>query len=152
MTARHNLSSIQKGASLIELIITIVLISIALTGILNVMNQTTKHSADPVVQQQAISIAESYLEEITLLPFIDPDGTNVGETRATFDNIDDYNGLSDAGAYNQINAAIVGLDNYNVDVSITDVTITAVHMKVITVAVSTSSVGTITLTAYRADY
>jgi len=35
----------QRGISLIELIIFIVIISVALTGILLVMNQTTAHSA-----------------------------------------------------------------------------------------------------------
>ncbi len=63
MTQPHN-TYFQNGATLIELIITIVVISSALVGILSIINITTRHSADPVVQQQAIAIAESYLEEI----------------------------------------------------------------------------------------
>ena len=77
----------QQGTTLIELIIAMIIISVALSGILSVVNITTRHSADPVVQLQAVAIAESYLEEILLLPVLDPDGSNVGESRSTFDNI-----------------------------------------------------------------
>jgi MSHA pilin protein MshD len=59
------------GISLIELIIFIVIISVALTGILLVMNQTTAHSADPLLHKQAIAAAESLLEEVQLQDFVD---------------------------------------------------------------------------------
>ena len=91
----------QSGVTLVELILSMVIISIALTGVFSVMNLTVSHSADPVVQHQAISIAEAYLEEILLRSVIDPDGTNAGETRASYDNVADYNGLNDVGAHNQ---------------------------------------------------
>lgn len=142
----------QTGATLIELIITIVIISIALTGILSIVNLTSSHSADPMVQQQSIAIAESYLEEILLLPVIDPDGSNAGETRATFDNVDDYNGLADTGAQNQAGSAISGLGIYNISVTINDEVVSAINMKAITVQVDRAGIGSISLTAYRADY
>lgn len=148
ITSKHH----ENGATLVELILTIVIISIALTGIMNVINVTVRHSADPLVQRQAIAIAESYLEEITLLPIIDPDGSNSGETRANFDNINDYAGLSDTGARDQNNAAISGLENYKVDVSIADAIVSAVAMKAITVTVTRSGTDTISLTGYRANY
>lgn len=68
--ARH-----QSGISLIELIMFIVIVSVALAGILLVMNVTTKGSADPLIHKQALAIAESLLEEIELMPFTicDPD-------------------------------------------------------------------------------
>ncbi|MCF6204171.1 MAG: hypothetical protein L3J59_10970 [Methylococcaceae bacterium] len=53
----------QSGTSLIELVFSIIIISISLTGILSVMTQTISHSADPIVQFKAITIAESYLEK-----------------------------------------------------------------------------------------
>ncbi len=55
-----------KGVTLIELIVAIVVISIALVGVLSVINYTTLHSADPVLRHQAIAIAEAYMEEISL--------------------------------------------------------------------------------------
>ena len=155
MTAHHNFSvhhAPQCGATLIELIITIVIISFALSGILSVVNLTTKHSVDPIIQHQAIAIAESYLEEISLLPIADPNGSNAGETRATFDNIDDFDGLTDSGASDQNGNAITGLGNYNVTVDVADVTLSAIALKTITVTVTFPTFPPISLTAYRSDY
>ncbi|MDP2143645.1 MAG: prepilin-type N-terminal cleavage/methylation domain-containing protein [Gallionella sp.] len=68
----------QRGISLIELIMFIVIVSVALAGILLVMNVTTKSSSDPLVRKQALAIAESLLEEVALMPFTycDPDDLN----------------------------------------------------------------------------
>jgi MSHA pilin protein MshD len=68
----------QRGISLIELIMFIMIVSVALAGILLVMNVTTKSSADPLVHKQALAIAESLLEEIELMPFTycDPNDVN----------------------------------------------------------------------------
>ena len=63
-------SLLQRGISLIELIMFIVIISAALAGILLVMNQVTGHSADPLIRKQALAIAESMLEEIQLQDLI----------------------------------------------------------------------------------
>jgi MSHA pilin protein MshD len=65
----------QRGISLVELIMFIVIISVALAGILTVMNLVMRSSADPLVHKQALAIAESLLEEVELMPFTycDPD-------------------------------------------------------------------------------
>lgn len=65
----------QLGTSLIELIMFIVIVSVALAGILLVMNTVTRGSADPLIHKQALAIAESLLEEVELMPFTfcDPD-------------------------------------------------------------------------------
>ncbi len=67
--------SSESGISLIELIMFIVIMSIALAGILTVMNRVTGHSADTLIRKQALAIAESLLEEVELMPFTycDPD-------------------------------------------------------------------------------
>ena len=59
----------QRGISLIELIMFIVIISIALAGILLVMNRVTSNSADTLIRKQSLAIAESLLEEVQLMPF-----------------------------------------------------------------------------------
>ena len=76
----------QRGISLIELIMFIVIISVALTGILLVMNTSPRSSADPLIHKQALAIAESLLEEVELMPFTycDPDDVNAASaTSAT---------------------------------------------------------------------
>lgn len=59
----------QRGLTLVELIVFIIIVSIALTGILSVLNFSVMHSADPMVRKQAIAIAEALMEEVTLHPF-----------------------------------------------------------------------------------
>lgn len=141
----------QLGATLIELILTIVIISIALSGIISVVNITTEHSADPMVQHQAIAIAESYLDEIMLLPVTDPDGINSGETRATFDNILDYNTLNDVGAKNQLGIAIAGLDLYTINISVQSITVSGIDMTQVKIDVSRPGTDTISLSGLKAN-
>ena len=68
----RRLAAGQSGVTLIELIITIVVISIALTGTLVVISRTVGGSADPMIVRQAVGVAEAYLEEILLKPYYDP--------------------------------------------------------------------------------
>lgn len=60
---------LERGVSFIEMIIFIVIISIAVAGVLLVMNNTTLRSGDPQLRKQALAIAESLLEEIELARF-----------------------------------------------------------------------------------
>jgi MSHA pilin protein MshD len=111
----------QRGLTLIELIMFIVIVGVALAGILTVFNVTTRSSTDPMIRKQMLAIAEAVLEEVQLQPFTwcDPDdpaaatattpppvvcatpeaiGPEAGETRGSattpFDNVNDYNGLA----------------------------------------------------------
>ncbi len=69
----------QRGLSLIELIIFIVIIGVGLAGITVTYNTVVVHSADPMVRKQALSIAESLLLEIEQQAFTwcDPQDANV---------------------------------------------------------------------------
>ncbi len=139
----------QAGVTLVELILSMVIISIAVTGIFSVMNFTVSHSADPVVQHQAIAIAEAYLEEIQLQSFTDPDGTDAGETRATYDNVADYNGLTDVGVHNQQDVILNNLSSYNVSVTVADQTVSGIAAKKVTVTVSGPGVSGLDLVGYK---
>jgi MSHA pilin protein MshD len=77
----------QAGLSMVELVLFIVIVGIAVAGILMVMIQSNKASADPQLRKQAISIAEGLLEEIQLARFTycDPGDDNAD----TADSIDD---------------------------------------------------------------
>jgi MSHA pilin protein MshD len=59
----------QRGVTLVELIMFMVIISIALAGIIGVMNWSTSKSADPLRRKQALLIAEGLLEEVRLAAF-----------------------------------------------------------------------------------
>ncbi len=66
----------QRGISFIELIIFMVIIGVGLAGILNAMNLTTRTSADPLVQKQALMLAEGLMEEVQLARFTFCDATD----------------------------------------------------------------------------
>lgn len=140
----------QIGVTLIELILSMVIVSIALVGILSVMNLTTAHSADPIVRQQAIAIAESYMDEILLQNY---SGGNAS-SRANYDNVDNYNNLLDVGVHDQQGNAIAGLSQYTVSVTVAAATALTggVSAKQITVSVSGPGVSGLSLVGYRANY
>lgn len=58
------ISRTQRGLTLIELIVFIVIVSVALVGVLTVLNVTTKSSADPMIRKQVLAVAEAILEEV----------------------------------------------------------------------------------------
>jgi MSHA pilin protein MshD len=94
-----------RGFSLPELILLIVVMAIALTGVLLVFNTAVVGSVNPVVNKQAIAIAESLMDEILLMPFAKPAGSTFAggcgnatqANRAQFDTVDDYNCFPSAG-------------------------------------------------------
>jgi MSHA pilin protein MshD len=75
-TGRHRLRA-ERGFSLLELIVFILLVSIAAVGVLAAVNMSTSSSADVMIRKQALAIAEAVLEEVQLMPFTycDPDDT-----------------------------------------------------------------------------
>ncbi len=160
MFTRHN----QRGISLVELIMFIVIVGVALAGILLVMNVTTKGSADPLIHKQALAIAESLLEEIELQDFSNPDGGFSGvatqANRASFDDIMDYNGFATTGVFpaNGAASAVPGLGNYNVSVVVLKPlaaawgNIPAASAAHITVTVAGPSGQSIEAVGYRVDY
>lgn len=109
----------QRGATLIELVISIVVIAIAASAVLGVLSGTVGRSADAMVLAQGVAIAEAYLEEISLKSFADPDGTDGETLRPDFDDVDDYDGLDDAGARDQFGTPLAALAQYRVTVAVT---------------------------------
>jgi len=119
MSARHT-----TGATLIEMVVSIVIISVSVTAVMMIVVQVGRSSADPMIRTQATAIAQAYMDEILVQSLNDPDGAEsggaeTGETRATFDDVSDYHGISDTGgARDQRGVPIVGLEGYNVDVAV----------------------------------
>jgi MSHA pilin protein MshD len=105
--------------TLIELIIAIVVIAISVGAVLGLLSSNVQHSADAMVISQAVAIAEGYLEEVSLKPFVDPDGVDGEANRVDFDDVDDYNGLVDTGAVDQFGTAIGALSDYTISVTVT---------------------------------
>jgi len=77
----------QRGMTLIELVVFIVIVSVGVVGLLSVTGSLTRNSADPMIRKQAIAIAESLLVEIEQRPFTwcVPGDANAAATSAVFD-------------------------------------------------------------------
>lgn len=140
----------QAGFTLVELVIFIVIVSVGVAGILLVMNTVVASSADPLVRKQALALAESVLEEVLQKAYADPDppGTPGETTRATFDDVDDYNGKSNS-TFTDLPAA---LSSYAITIVVdAPAQLNGVDMKRVRVTVSKSA-ESITLTGYRGNY
>ena len=146
----------QAGTTLIELVISIVIISIAVSAVLMAVSMTVGYSADPMIRHQAIAIAEAYLEEIALKAFDDPDGVDGEANRTLYDDVNDYNGLVDVGARDQFNAALTGLDDYTVTVAVTASSalpsIASTDLFLISVTITHAADINFTVSAYRANF
>lgn len=154
----------QRGASLIELIMFIVIVSTALAGILVVMNQTSKNSADPMIRKQALAAAYALLEEVELQDFVAASG--VAGTAVTQANrasvyhvVSDYNGFSTTGIFSVTDALIANpvLAKYNASVAVVPETsvwngIAAGSVVQINVTVTAPGIGPVTATGYRTAY
>ena len=138
----------QRGLSLVELIMFIIIVGVGVAGILLVFNVTTKASADPLIQKQMLAIAEALLEEVQAKPFTycDPDDSQAttatsatvgptgcqatveglgpeGETRVSattpFDNVNDYGAALNISPISDITGApIGGLGAYSATIAV----------------------------------
>ncbi len=147
----------QSAFTLIEIIVTIIVIGIAGTALLSVFTNMIRGSADPVIQQQATTIAEAYLEEIMLRAYDDPQvaesgGAEAGETRPTYDDVQDYNSLGTTQVRDQNDNPIAALSDYQVTVAVNAAVFNTVNAMQIDVTVTHPATGSILLSAFRTDY
>ncbi|MDP1681217.1 MAG: prepilin-type cleavage/methylation domain-containing protein [Burkholderiales bacterium] len=166
--ARHAAPARLRGFSLIEAIVFIIIVSVALAGVLSVMNLTTQHSADPLVRKQAIAVAESLLEEISLHDFNNPAGGFSGAptqaNRQSFDDIGDYNGFTLPGGIYPIDdnvTPIFGLTGYSAAVTVASadlgpatslITSASNQAKLISVTVTGPDGVSVAISGYRTAY
>jgi MSHA pilin protein MshD len=146
----------EQGVTLIELVVTITIITIAVTGIIGALSQYAVRSTDRMVQQQAAAIASSYLDEIMQKPYNDPNG-GIETTRDQFDNVGDYAGLPDNVVRDQQGVAIPGLAAYQVSVAIIPSTLPGLPgsgaAQLINVTVTHPSSGvTVLMSGYKTNY
>lgn len=146
----------QRGLTLIELVVAITIVAIAATAVLGAMSMITQRGAETMVRQQAVAIADAYLEEILLQPVVPPSGAAVPTSRANFNDVDEYNGLLDVGAQDQFGNALANLTAYTVRVSVVATSalpgITSANARRIDVSVTDPNGVTVTLSGYRTNY
>lgn len=142
-----------RGVTLVELIVTIVMIAAAVFGVIALTSATATRSADTMVQIQAVVIGQSYLNEILQKPF----GSDCGPcARSNMDKAGDYNGLVDVGVRDATNAPVANLGNYTVQVAVANSPlgnapsrVPAAESELVTVTVTAPNGRSVALSGYR---
>lgn len=138
---------LQGGFTLVELVTSIVIFSVATIGLMLAVSASLGRSADPMIEIQATAIAKAYLEEATRANFCDPSynpDNNTATTcqadctgracasgcggsafgaesgRASYDDVCDYGGLTDVGPRNRAGSTLPALSSYTVSVQVLD--------------------------------
>jgi MSHA pilin protein MshD len=144
----------QRGFTLIEMIIAIVVLSIGLTGVLIAFSTVARGSADPMVAQQMLAVAEEMLEEIQLKPYTAAANTAPAAcARDTYNDVRDYNGYATSGQICSIDGApIASLAGYSVQVQVQPAALAGVAAALRIDVTVTRGTDTLTLTGWRTDY
>lgn len=127
---------LQSGATLVELVIAIVILGIAIVPLTMTLSFSASHSADSMIEVKVIELGQAYIEEIVSKRYDDntaqggsppcsasgvPCGTigaEAGETRALFDDVDDYHGVDDSPPLDSLGSARLGYDRFRVEVEV----------------------------------
>jgi MSHA pilin protein MshD len=168
----------QKGFSLVEMIVVIVVLAIALTGVSLAINETVKQSPKPLVQTRAMELAQTYLDEILAKRFDEVSGqggiprcdstdnaavvcsntmgNEEGGNRLLFDDVDDYHNLSNQPPVTASGTTLNNYSSYLVQVNVAyagaDLGLPTRAAKRITVTVTTPLGNSIPVTAYRINF
>jgi len=159
----------QQGATLVELVMTIVIISIAIAGVVGAFSLIAGRSADPLNQTRAVKLAQLYMDEILTKKYDDQTpqgsfpkysgpctiGAEAGEGRSTFDDVDDYHNLSGPPSA-ATGTALNGYPGFTVSITVTcagaDVGLPASEAKRIDLEVMAPGNQPFVFSAYRANF
>jgi MSHA pilin protein MshD len=169
MCAAPDRPLLQRGTTLVEVIIFVLIVSIAVVSVASSLSLAVRQSGDPLVRRQTLAIAESLIQEIDSVPYAqnepyspyanDAIGAEANETRSgsilPFDNPNDYSGYSETGIVAPDGSAISGLGTYSASVVATQQAMGNVPASdgLLVVVTATGPDGQpVTLTTFRAMY
>jgi MSHA pilin protein MshD len=143
----------QRGFTLMEAVVAIVVVGIALAGLLLAVRTSVQGSADPVVQRQMLAIAQQFVEEVQLQPYAAAaNAAPAGCARDTYNDLLDYDGYSSSGVCTVDGTAIPALAGYAVSITVAAGTLGGVSAaRRITVTVTRGG-QSLTLTGWRTDH
>lgn len=172
----------QQGMTMIELVISIMIISVALVATVNGMMPALSHNADPLWRDKSIKLAQLYIDEVLSKKYDETSSTggsdslsassfinnpncatlgpDAGENRNEYDDVDDYHGLSDTPPRLQSGISLSNYVGYSaaITVSCDGNTVASSggtandHAKKITVVISSPSNQSMTFAVYRGNF
>lgn len=160
-------SSQRTGVTLAEVLVSTLIVGFLMVAALNSVGSIFKARTVTSNRNNAYLLAEDLMSEIEQTPYDDPEGgTGIGidggETasdRATFDDVDDFDGWSQSPPKNRDGTTITGTTGWTRTVTVEYVdtanpgtsTITDFGLKRVTVTVTGPNSQTVTLTALRSN-
>jgi MSHA pilin protein MshD len=150
---RYLMKRAQCGMTLVELVITIVIVGIAAGALYSAMGSIIGRSADPLLRQQSLTLAEGYLEEIALQAFGVLPSAGCTPARACFNDVRDYDNLSDSPPRDALGNQVTVLAGYRAEVNVQGPTAwNGVQALRIDVTVTDPAGQLFSLTGYRTCY
>lgn len=144
----------ERGFTFVEVIVAMVVIGVAVTGVLSVFGQGVRNSSDPIARKQMLVLAQELMEEVTLKPYApQANAAPSACARDTFNDVSDYNGYTTAGKVCDIEGTVIpALDGLSVTVGVVQQALAGVaDAKRITVRVSRGSEA-VSLEGWRTDF
>jgi MSHA pilin protein MshD len=165
----------QQGATLVELVMTIVIIGVAIAGVVGAFSLITGRSADPLNQTRAVALAQLYMDEILARNYDESSKVGGGkvpaaqvdcappgadsETRAGYDDVDDYHAITNAIPEDGEGNPLPGYDNFRISITvscagddISEMSLANADAKRIDITITDPSNATYRFSAYRGNF
>ena len=169
MTPRRQLlSRFQRGVTLVELVITIVILGIALVAIVSAISASVSRGSNVLLQDRMIELSQAYMDEILGKRF--DEDTPIGgfppvtscniateeADRADYDDVDDYNAIANEAPASQTSSDFSDYVGYEVTVTVScdggDLGVTNTRAKRVTLLITDPRGQSMTFAAYKGNY
>ena len=158
----------EYGVTLVELVITIVIISIGVSGVVGAFALISGRSSDPLFQTRAVALSQLYMDEIMGQRY--SEATPVGGVpkangcdisteesgRSEYDDVDDYNAINQRVPRDAEGAVLSGYEGFSVSVTVecagSAVGLPSDDAKRVELTIAAPAEQTFVFSAYRANF
>lgn len=144
----------ERGFTFVEVIVAMVVIGVAVSGVISVFSQGVRNSSDPIARKQMLVLAQELMEEARLKPYApQANAAPSACARDTFNDVSDYNGYASTGRVCDIEGTVIpALNGLSVSVGVVQQALAGVaDAKRITVSISRGSEA-VSLEGWRTDH
>jgi MSHA pilin protein MshD len=155
---------ISRGFTLVEACISVVIVAMMMVAAVGAIGTSARLRLTQKQQYQGQALTKQLLDEIMQTRYVDEGavplfGPELGETRSTYNDVDDYNGLSQSPPANRDGTAVPGYTGWTRSVQVfwadptnpANTTLTDSGLKRVVVTVTSPSGRVTKLTALRSN-